>query len=473
MSSQDNNVFKLVICFFKNDNHILYVILICSFILSAICIHKGHNWGGDFSQYIAQAISINNNSIKELYEQNKFSMDHSDILLGPYMYPVGFPLILSVVYFFFGMNFIVMKWVSTLFFIASLPLIYLISKKLLCNEKYALLLIACVALNKFFLVFTDNVLSDFPYLFFSLLAIYLMEKSNTAMKQLLLGVIIFYAYIVRDIGIILLPTLLIFQLQKIIIEKQYQKKQFWLYSLPYFVFAVLFALNLLILPFGNAKHYEMFLNIKFTASYFNYYTNLFSDYFFNQTISVYLWIPLFLLILTGMLYKIKNRFHILFYVLGIYFVCIMWPSEQGMRLLFPIIPFVLFYMIQGFLLLSKTIKFKYLNVTLFVFAFFIVLQGQRDSVRLSRINTDDVKTKEMENMYAFIKQNTNKDAIIEFDNPRMLRLFTERNSFCSSYSDTVKTYADYVLCGKNEKNDSLILKEIYSNNRYVFYKIIK
>jgi hypothetical protein len=400
-------------------------------------------------------------------------MEHSEILFGPYLYPCGFPLILSVVYFFAGMNFVIMKWVCALFFIASLPLIYRIFKNSFNEKKYAFVIVICIALHWYFLTFTDNVLSDLPFFFFSLFSLFLMERSRTVVKQILLGVVIFYAYLIRDIGIVLIPTLFVFQVQQLIREKLSLKKMFLQYSIPYIIFIFLFILNTWLLPQGGANHYSMVSDLSFTSRFFVYYTELLSSYLFDCIIPGYLWIPILLLIIAGMYYQGRKSLHILFYVLSVYVICILWPSKQGIRFLFPIIPFILYFMIRGVLMLSTAIKFKYLNILIFVFAALIVFQSQKRVIRFSREDTNTVQTSEMQELYDSVISNTNENDKIVFENPRVLRLFTDRNSFFSTNNDTIRAYADYVVMKRDEPADLPWLKGISDTKKYSLYKVEK
>jgi len=90
--------------------------------LGLLIIQPGHNWGGDFALYIEQAIALSEGSLNELYEQNKFAMEHSQYALGPFLYPIGFPLILSPFIAVFGLDFMLLKYVVFFFSLGSFVL---------------------------------------------------------------------------------------------------------------------------------------------------------------------------------------------------------------------------------------------------------------------------------------------------------------------------------------------------------------
>lgn len=51
-----------------------------SFFLCIGVIYSGKSWGGDFSQYFAQARAIATGTIPEWYEKNIFIIDHSCVI---------------------------------------------------------------------------------------------------------------------------------------------------------------------------------------------------------------------------------------------------------------------------------------------------------------------------------------------------------------------------------------------------------
>ena len=93
-----------------------YLFLIFFLILSAVAQilmwSTGHNWGGDFSAYIMQAISLTDGTVQEFIEQNSFTIYESSITLGPVTYPWGFSLLLSPLFLSFGLDIIVFKSLS-------------------------------------------------------------------------------------------------------------------------------------------------------------------------------------------------------------------------------------------------------------------------------------------------------------------------------------------------------------------------
>ena len=237
----------------NNPTFTVLIITIASFILCLLRIQEGHNWGGDFALYIHQAKSLVEGNLQLLFDQNKYSMDQS--MVGPYFYPFGFPLIISPFYYLFGINLQLMKIVCAFFFVLAIPFVYFLSKRINSNENGILITIH-IAFNWLFINYSDNVISDLPYFFFSTLSVYLITKSNNLRNSFLLGFSMFYAYFIRDIGITLIPTLFVYQYfdQK---SKLFRASQL----LPYITFFLLLFISKILLPFnGGANHFEFFYN---------------------------------------------------------------------------------------------------------------------------------------------------------------------------------------------------------------------
>ena len=173
-------------------------------------LRSGHYWGGDFSQYIHHAKNLAEgkpyNDI--LYIVNSFAS------VSPANYPPVFPLILAPVYEIWGLNLMAMKLVMVAFYISALVVLKKVFQhRLLPLSMFALLLI--VGLNPYFWQFKDRILSDIPYLLFSLCSLYLMRLNDTERRlgiSVLLGIFMYLAYGTREIGLVLPLTLISYEL---------------------------------------------------------------------------------------------------------------------------------------------------------------------------------------------------------------------------------------------------------------------
>ena len=149
-----------------------------------------------------------------------------------------------------------MKVYCLLFFVASLPLIYLIFKELKPGTNIPLIITFLIGFNYHFIRFSDNILSDLPFFFFSLLSIYSIQKQQrtTVFKSFALGGLLFFTYCIRDIGVLLLPCLLFFQISLLRDRKLISRKTT---LIPFLVFALAWTILHFWMPAAEEKQLEL------------------------------------------------------------------------------------------------------------------------------------------------------------------------------------------------------------------------
>ena len=439
------------------EQQLLFLIMLASSILIAACIDEGHNWGGDFSLYIAQTKALVNGSLSELYAANKFSMDNSIEILGPYLYPCGFPLLLAPVYLLFGMNFMVMKGFCGLFFILSLPLIYQLFKAHFPNKFFVFFIIIFIAFNAIYITFADAVLSDLPFFFFSVLSIYLMGRGNTLFNQALLGICIFFSYFIRDVGIVLLPTLFVFQVQMALFRRSEVKNwAFW--AIPYLVFAIGFLLNFYLLPRGGQNHITIFLSNLTPGKIFTntiVYLKQTDSFFINGIVPDNLLFiklaPIPILVAIGMLARWREYSYLTAYLALTFSILVVWPFLT-LRFLFPLVPFFLFFMMQGLLFVSEKVKLKqqYLVWGLSLYLVVFAAVNGIEAVRYSKEDTNAIYTPEMSRIYGYIQEHIPQGQVIGFNKPRVLRLITGVNSIGIDENSFEASPAQYLIIEKGQ-----------------------
>ncbi|MFC1706635.1 hypothetical protein ACFL59_07420, partial [Planctomycetota bacterium] len=191
------------------------VVLVVSGSLACLLLRDGHNWGGDFAAYIMQAHSLVEGTTAAFLDLNTFAARNSDVPMGPDAYPWGYPLILAPLCWLFGFNLWVMKLLNVAFYVAALwILLQLYASRLEATS--STLLMAVFAFNPYMLAFTDDILSDIPFLFLALSSLWLIDAVLLRRRRLLspladgmlLGILMFLASLVRNEGYLLLPTLL-------------------------------------------------------------------------------------------------------------------------------------------------------------------------------------------------------------------------------------------------------------------------
>ncbi len=162
--------------FGKDDYALALVLSLITLILCVGQVNDGHNWGGDFSGYIAQAIALANGEVAQYIADNMLMMTKCDWLYGPYAYPWGFPALLAITYKIFGFNIVAFKFVNIICYALFVGIFYIFCAIRL-PRIYALFATLFFALNPAMVAFVaNNVLSDMPFLLFGFIALIILAK---------------------------------------------------------------------------------------------------------------------------------------------------------------------------------------------------------------------------------------------------------------------------------------------------------
>jgi 4-amino-4-deoxy-L-arabinose transferase-like glycosyltransferase len=196
------------------SNSLVALLLAIIAIFYASTLRPGHIWGDDFAMYIHHA--------KNIVEGRPYAdtgyIFNPAAAVGPRMYPPVFPLLLSPIYKLYGLNLIAMKLEQVVFFVLALTAVYLFFKHDLGPE-YSLALVAILGFNPIFWAAKDNVLSDLLFLLFLYTAALLVRfrpprKSGDRLWAGLIGIALYFAIGTRSAGVALVVGLVFFDLFK-------------------------------------------------------------------------------------------------------------------------------------------------------------------------------------------------------------------------------------------------------------------
>jgi hypothetical protein len=298
-----------------------------------------------------------------------------------------------------------------------------------------------------------------------------MTLKHNIKNQLLIGVSIFCAYFTRDVGLFLIPTLFIFQLQQI----RNSKKRYLEATIPYLVFGLLLLLVKIKFPNGGENHFEMLLaNLSFSTIFDNlaYYLYLYSKGFsFNTGI-----LPigfLFLVFTTIGAFSNFKRYlpFILFTALNIG-ILLIWPYKQGYRFLFPTFPFILFFGIKGLIFSFKELEFnkRHLQMSMSILLVFFALSSFLEIKKNSEISSNEAYTSEMNTIYNYISQYVKSDEVIAFHKPRVLALNTNKTAIFTDINNFETSIANYLLVPRSVINDPSPWEVKHCFDKYILLK---
>jgi len=468
-----------------------FVIFGLFFIINIYTLNAGHNWGDDFAQYIQHAIN--------LCEHQNYA---SHISLDPWIiYPPGFPLLLSSLIFWFGLNLKILKSLNILLWALSALAVYGLTLRKL-DRFWARILTVWFLTSPFFFLYKQNILSDIPFMCFVLLTLWAFtkfeEQENISPKvdnRLFLLLAVFFmscSFLIRWAGIgLFLAVITYFSVIK----------QNWKKSLSFILGAVIcwfITLRLGASALGYIKNTSHSLPDWIWASINNmaYIVRITLDFFLPyRSIITPLSHPLnsicadlLFLGLMGTLCRCLYQRTIdlmdcfmFFYLAGLVF----WPIDGGARYILPIVIPLTIYMLRW-------IKPAFQKIPAFIFMVLILLNIFTIFANF-KFNDDAILTKDALEMMRFVELNIKPGEFYMFNKPRALGLFTQRlgASFWVYPPDQKEWYKRikplhirYLIGDKQQDqfshydrfrlptvHDAIFCTKIWENNRYKIFKV--
>ena len=476
-------------------------IILLSTLLAYSLLTKDHDWGDDWASYLMQSIAITKGETQEFIQRNTFTMRASTHFIGPDAYPWGYPTLLVPFTLACGpLNVFCLKFINLIFFALFLWVFYALLARRLPPLESALLL-AVFAFSPLLLKYEDALLSDIAFLFFSTLGLLLIvERNNISLyKNILLGIVLFFAFFVRTNGILLVPTLFLAQAFDYLQARPRPvldwKRILTIGLIPYYVFGLLTLANLILFPAGEGSHLEHLsvLSISGLVDNLSAYFALPADFFSDLPHSSIIYGFLLPFILGGIVLNFKRDFPLIAYLFLSYALFIVWPDTQGIRFLFPLLPILVYFAYRGMEATSFALTEHFPRLGLWLtrgFWLFIAATFAWTSLGLARDNLaqgrgpygnafDPISIE----MFEFVKFNTPADSVIAFYKPRALRLFTDRDSLLVDKCDALPL-ADYVVIRKSRGgvdqispadvtscNPSVLVTEVFDNQKFTVYQI--
>lgn len=473
----------------------LILIALISGAISFCLLTRGHTWLDDFASYLMQAKSILDGTMGDFVRRNAFTVNTSSYPPGPAAYPWGFPLLLAPLMALFGVNTLAFKLVNTVFYVLFLFVLFALARTRL-KDGAALLVTAIFAFNPTLLIAHDQIISDIPFLFFCTLSIFLLqetqdgviEKKPSPWRMLATGASIFAASFIRTNGILLLiPLALGWLLRR-------DPKGLRMLT-PYLTFGILFAAQALIFPNGQDSYLSHFS--LFTAQ------GLWDNFIY------YLWLPswlfreipggdalypvLIIFVIISISLRSKRDWPVHLYSLATIALYVLWPERQGLRFIYPTLPFLLIFAFDGLDLTLARLKTGWqkpaqLARTGFWLLLILVSFGVSVSAAITNLAADRATNGPFDpvsaQMFEFLREKTPAQSIIIFFRPRALRLLTNRDTFMTERcADLPK--GDYLALSKKVGDNGQLplqdvteckevtLNQVFGNKRFVVYKINK
>ena len=482
-----------------NDGAFIIFCFAFMFVASIFILCEGHHWGGDFSLYLAQARAIADGDINSWLEKQTFLISHSTPGFSPLMYPWGTAIFLAPIYALFGLNLYAFK-LASVFFLAAAWIIFFLFLRMKENLVTSAVIVGLLMFNANYLFSVDNIMSEFSYLFFSMLAIFFLYKRKSAksfkLYGVLIGAAIFLAVNTRTLGVALLAALILEDLLtlKNFPFKKSAREKFFPYLVPYLTYGALSVIFSRLLPQiaiqDNAGYLVTFsFKPSDILAQAIYYVESFGTFFLpNIKLIYYNGAEHSLYLLTAMLIgalaiygAIKNftedRF-LIFYIVFTFGIISAFTAQTGFRYMFGIIPFIVcfaYIAIKNFRY-KKLLAVSLLTTSLLFSATAIIIFHAEGRDSNQAYTAAAIET------YDFIKQNIPADKVIFFSKPRVLYLNTNVYSYYLLEDEEASLcWADYVMFKKVDyypaveelvKRDKKYI-HVYGNEEFNLYRIRK
>lgn len=431
---------------------LLLLLMIPLFFLN---IKDCHDWGGDFAQYIHQAINISEGISPS---QNGYVFNEQ-YPFAPKCYPNGFPLMLVPVYITAGNSILAFSYFMTaLLVLLGIAFFYFLKKPF--GNFIAIACVLALVYNPWTLRFKMEVLSDIPFTLFLILSILLYNRIrityNSILLPILLGLLLSWLILLRSVGFIIPLAILIDQ--SLFTGRLRFNEGKWSFNWKVIVFAlgtagsVYLVFTMWIFPVekdavsfysSSVSLQEIKLTILRNADYYI----LQFQRFFQPEVGIYSAFPLIIksfalsFFIMGFLFSCLRSFGFIEILACLYFiVLLLFPNlTQGIRLIFPLIPVMLYYIIEGFKSIKPETKVKP-AIFAVVIGLISILQYEPGIQKVIREKDQILQgPQEPEAIEAFkvIAEITPADAIIAFNKPTVLSLYAGRSSMANHYSQDI------------------------------------
>lgn len=484
-----------------------------SFLLCIGVIYSGKSWGGDFSQYFAQARAIATGTIPEWYEKNIFIIDHSCVI-GADVYPWMWPLMIAPFYAMYHcLPVMLLKVYESVFVAAGVALLVCFLHRRISLSK-AVFLTSFISLNYVYLMDVNSVEADLISFFWGMAALNFIDlylrgrktlqreeaasRTRAGLYAVLSGIGICCAVMTKTLCEGLLLALAAYDLVcagKFLISRK-ERNHGWqrdvsILLLPYLSYALSMKLsNALLLPSGGSyQDYFTFSSWRFQNG-IRWYFGIFQSFFGNGVRPIVSVIVCacgtLLLVLTafGIVLKRKEELYYGFYVCGMILMLLFYDYYRSSFVLtfFPLMVLFSYYAVSWILERVRPVWIRSI-VRAAALSILIMIAAQTltavYAVQVRDYSMDDVMNEETQETFAYIRSNLNSEDVVYFLKPRVLYYYTDVFAYYWDDDNPERlALADYVLMSVYNEQPGIqqVLDSsgnyqcVFQNSRFALYQ---
>lgn len=459
-----------------------------------LTLRHGQGWMDDYAQYVRHAANL---AEGRPYADTGYILNPGYQTVGPVTYPPVFPLLLAPVYKLAGLDLQAMKALTVVCFAGFLYVLCLLFRRGL-GEGRALLLAALIGLGPVFWKFKDYLYAEYPFLLFSFAALLVYGRARDAERggrgwlprALAAGLLAYLAYGTRSAGAALLPAFLLADLA----GGRRLSKTFFACCVPALCLAGLQALTLHSDAVYAAQAASLFSGTTLAGAVAGNlfgYADRFTLLFENGYVPV---LPALLLAAAaslaayGLVRRAAGEALFAAYVAVNALLLLAFPAADGLRYAFPLVPFLLYYALAGWELLSPRLG----RAARPAGAALLLLLAASYAGVYSKAQygfaegTEKAQTKQL---FDYISANTAPEDVFVFRKPRTLALHTGRRAAMYHFGgdEGLLAYfreigAGYLVTGRVFPEDvyfllpfagrnAALLDEVYANADFRVYRI--
>ena len=455
----------------------------------------GHEWGDDFILYLHQARCWIRGGMQELAISNQACMDQSDGVIGPYLYPQGFPVLMSLPMRGIDIwGFVGLKVFNFSIFILCMVAVYRWFRLLFEDRMVPVMLsLVLVIWHPKIWEAANRLTSDLWFAGLAGVFMFLLYSQwrHSLAKNLTLGLLVFMATSTRTNGVFLLVpwVLLVWQEN----PKFYGGLRANGNLILVVVLGGLCGLLALKNDLGHGPVYMNMLKSVTPAQVFSnmgLYLKLIGTYplwHFATIIEATLGAWATILLAAGvwaiiLLAIVKRGWQLLpivaFVGVNLALFCA-WPSLQGVRLLFVIFPMLAVLVVVGLMELWQIAKpvlevrsvaraLKKSSTWAIALSAIVLIQGLATAVHYLVTDTNDAFSKEITEVYSFVESSVKPNERISFQKPRLMRYVTGAEVFKVA-QDYPVNWSDELPLNTYNINDAQIRLE----NKHINYWIVQ
>jgi hypothetical protein len=471
-----------------------------------INVRDSQHWGDDFAVYIHQAINI---SEGKNFSETSYLYVPAFSSLAPSA-PVGFSVLLSPVYKFFGFNMLAFSFfMSFLFVLWALVSFIFFRKNFSASTSLIMLLVAFFPNFMFWLKLL--ITSDVPFsiLFLVIAALPVFAKAKSKWLYIFCGLLTALAASTRYVGFIIVPSLWLFAIYVAVTTWQKNRDKNFMVEIirNTFIYTTVFGLTYLLINnflfkteqnnIGNTINIlepsKLAATFVFNAKYYALnYAALFksTDPDLKNISSVFSKLML-AFTLIGFLLKLFRKAALAEFIVVCYTVFIfLFPVISDYRYLVPVHPFYIFYIFYALHFFFKKLGRKSLAALQVPFIA-LVLFLFKDHLQYLATHSKEILPGPYEQVtqetFRYIKQNINSDALIVFNKPRALALYTGKKTTMQNWELGPEENYAHLHCMKakyylhswmvNDYNYKELIaykqtsfKEVYKNWQFTLYE---